>query len=114
MTQISEYHELYELFEELLSNNGSEIYMRKAKTYMNFTGPVLKTDFYTMSEAAARKQEVLIGIQQLVNRNPKSTRHEYNEPVLNPAKWTGDNRGGKKLMEYELLPDDLLVVIASN
>ena len=57
---------------------------------------------------------VLIGIQQLVNRNPKSTRHEYNEPVLNPAKWTGDNRGGKKLMEYELLPDDLLVVIASN
>ncbi len=114
MTQISEYHELFEFFEEILSNTGSEIYMHEAKTYLRFKENSIKTDFYTLTEAAAHRQEVLIGIQKLKNRNFWSGNHEYEEPVLNPPKWEADSNGVKHLIEYELLPDDLLVVISQS
>ncbi len=114
MTQISEYPELYEFFEEILSNVGSEIYMRKASAYLNFTGDVIKTDFYTMTEACARHEDVLIGIQRRKISAGRELKHEYDEPILNPPKWEEDSSGQKKLAEYELRPDDLLVIVSSH
>ncbi len=114
MTQISEYHELYELFDELLSSEGAEIYMHRANTYLNFKEPVVRTDFYTMSEAVSRRREVLIGFQKLKYRDPGVKCHEYEEPVLNPPKWEMNNVSEMKLIEYELLPEDLLVVISDS
>ncbi len=114
MTQISEYHELYDFFEEILSNNGSEIYMRKAMAYLNFTEDVLRTDFYTMTKAAAMHGEVLIGLQKLKADPGEGRRLEYEEPVLNPPKWTVGSDGKKQLLEYALKPEDLLVVISSH
>ncbi|MCR4892029.1 MAG: hypothetical protein K5989_07625 [Lachnospiraceae bacterium] len=114
MTQISECTELYEFFDELLRTEGSEIYMRKAKTYLNFTDQTIKTDFYTMAEAAARRHEILIGIQKLKNRDPECRRCEYEVPVLNPVRWETGNGTEMQLVEFELLPDDLLVVLAEN
>lgn len=114
MTQISEYHELYDFFEEILSNVGSEIYMRKASAYLQFTGDVIKTDFYTMTEAAARHEDVLIGIQKLRESSDHSASNDYEEPVLNPPKWVTDESGRKHLAEYELRPDDLMIIVSSH
>ena len=112
MTQISQYHELYDMFQELLSNSGSEIYMKRADAYLTFTAPTMLTDFYTLTEAAGRRGEILIGLQRLKDRDPSCRRHEYEEPVLNPPKWKDTLTGPSELVEYELLPGDLLVIIA--
>ncbi len=101
-------------FYELLSSEGSEIYMHRANTYLNFERSTVKTDFYTISEAVSRRREVLIGFQKLKNRDPGVTHHEYEEPMLNPPKWAMNNKAEMELCEYELLPEDLLVVISRN
>ncbi len=77
VTQISQERELKAIFEELLRNEGSEIYVRPAGNYIK-TG--VKTDIYTASEAAARRREILIGYR----KTDKKT-GEF-EIVTNPPK----------------------------
>lgn len=77
VTQICQSRELKLIFEELLRENGSEIYVRPAKNYVKLG---VKTDIYTACEAAARQREVMIGYR----RRDKDTGAV--EIVTNPPK----------------------------
>ena len=61
VTQICQSRELKLIFEELLRENGSEIYVRPAGNYVKLG---VKTDIYTACEAAARQREVMIGYRR--------------------------------------------------
>ncbi len=85
VTQICQERKLKPVFEELLREEGSEIYVRPARNYIK-TGQ--KTDIYTASEAAARQREVLIGYRktdaatgniEIVTNPPKSTEVLFGE-----------------------------------
>ena len=78
VTQICQSRELKRIFEELLRQDGSEIYVRPAKNYLKLGE---KTNIYTACEAAARQRETLIGYRRLdratgaveiVNNPPKA------------------------------------------
>ncbi|MCR4908398.1 MAG: hypothetical protein K5985_06150 [Lachnospiraceae bacterium] len=77
VTQICQERNLRAIFEELLKEEGSEIYVRPAGNYIK-TGQ--KTDIYTAGEAAARQREVLIGYR----KTDKTTGNI--EIVTNPPK----------------------------
>ena len=79
VTQICQERNLKAIFEELLREEGSEIYVRPAGCYIK-TGE--KTDIYTACEAAARQREILIGYRkadkntgnfEIVTNPPKSS-----------------------------------------
>ena len=85
VTQICQERELKAIFEELLREEGSEIYVRPAGCYIK-TGE--KTDIYTACEAAARQREVLIGYRkmdkdtgniEIVTNPPKSSEVLFEE-----------------------------------
>ena len=61
VTQICQSRELKRIFEELLRENGSEIYVRPAGNYVKLG---VKTNIYTACEAAARQREVMIGYRR--------------------------------------------------
>ena len=77
VTQICQARELKQIFQELLREDGSEIYVRPAKNYV-VAGQ--KTDIYTACEAASRQREALIGYRTM---NPDT---EEVEIVMNPPK----------------------------
>jgi ion channel POLLUX/CASTOR len=58
LSQLSENHRLHEVFDELLTSGGSEIYLRPVAEYITPGEPV---DFYTVTEAAQRKGETALG-----------------------------------------------------
>ncbi len=61
VTQICQSRELKLIFEELLREKGSEIYVRPAGNYVRLG---MKTDIYTVCEATARQREVMIGYRR--------------------------------------------------
>lgn len=61
LAQISENRYLVGIFNHLLSDEGSEIYLKPAKSYVVLNEPV---DFYTVSKAAVAKDEIAIGYKQ--------------------------------------------------
>ncbi|MBO6301226.1 MAG: hypothetical protein J6N15_02185 [Ruminiclostridium sp.] len=85
VTQICQQRELKQIFEELLREEGSEVYVRPAKNYIV---PGSKTDIYTACEAAARQREVLIGYRltdpetgemEMITNPPKSREITFGE-----------------------------------
>ena len=85
VTQICQSRELKLIFEELLRENGSEIYVRPAKNYVKLG---VKTNIYTACEAAARQREVMIGYRridrdtgavEMVNNPPKAEEIVFEE-----------------------------------
>lgn len=62
MTQVSQNIALYDIFEDLLDEEGSEIYMKPAKNYVKLGTPV---DFYTVAAAASEKNEVFVGYKSV-------------------------------------------------
>jgi hypothetical protein len=80
LTQLSENRELKTVFDDLFDAEGSEIYLKLASNYVELNTPV---NFYTVSESAARKNEVAIGyrIAELCHDSSKS----YGV-VVNPKK----------------------------
>jgi Trk K+ transport system NAD-binding subunit len=58
LAQLSENKKLKEVFDDLFSAKGSEIYLKPALIYVKPGTPV---DFYTVAESAAAKNEVAIG-----------------------------------------------------
>ncbi len=85
VVQICQARELKRIFQELLREEGSEIYVRPAKNYV-VAGQ--KTDIYTACEAAARQREVLIGYRttnpetgemQIVTNPPKASEIVFGE-----------------------------------
>ncbi|MFC2145250.1 hypothetical protein ACFLQQ_02860, partial [Actinomycetota bacterium] len=58
LTQISENRLLDPIFEDLLCESGSEIYLKKVRDFIRIDEPV---DFYTVLEAAGQKNDLAIG-----------------------------------------------------
>ena len=76
MTQISQTREQFEILDDLLSDSGSELYMKIANRYVVTDKPV---NFYTVCASASRYGEVAIGYKK-VKEDGKF------EIVLNPPK----------------------------
>ncbi len=93
MTQIAENRELTALFEDILDEEGSEIYMKPASDYVK-TG--VSVDFYTVTESAARKGHIAIGYKKI--------RDGVTEIVTNPLK--------SEQTIYE--KEDYMIVIAED
>lgn len=93
MTQIAENRELTALFEDILDEEGSEIYMKPASEYVKTGVPV---DFYTVTESAARKGHIAIGYKKI--------RDGATEIVTNPLK--------SEQTVYE--KEDYMIVIAED
>lgn len=93
MTQIAENRELTALFEDILDEEGSEIYMKPASEYVKTGVPV---DFYTVTESAARKGHIAIGYKKI--------RDGVTEIVTNPS----------KSEQTVYLNEDYMIVIAED
>lgn len=76
MTQISQAREQFTILDDLLSDEGSELYMKDAARYVKLGEPV---DFYTMGAAASRYNEVAVGYKKVRSEG------EF-DIVLNPPK----------------------------
>lgn len=96
LAQISENPDLIRVFGELMDPDGSEIYLRPAADYIR---PNARPDFYTVTEAAARRGEVALGYR-LYGQAQKAPNFGV---WLNPDK-------SRKLPE--LCEDDRIVVLA--
>jgi hypothetical protein len=94
VSQISENRHLLPVFEDLLSIQGSEIYLKPARDYVK-TGVVL--DFYTLVAAASEKDEIAIGYQ--INHKA-----HLSKLILNPL----------KSETFTLTDADMIVVIAED
>lgn len=68
LTQIAENRDLYTVFEQLFSDEGSEIYLKPATDYVQ---PGQEMDFYTVIESASRKGETAIGYRLMKDANNK-------------------------------------------
>lgn len=86
-TQISQTPELYDVFDELLCADGSEIYMKRASNYIKFKsdneGVVL--DSYTISAVVAKHEEVWIGIYGTSEK--RSNQDLYSKPLVISELW---------------------------
>ena len=80
MSQVSENKFLMKVFEDLFDADGSEIYIKPAKEYIQ---PGIPVNFYTIVESAARKNEVAIGYR--IVADSKRADKDYGVTV-NPKK----------------------------
>ncbi len=93
--QVSENRELLPLFHEILTEEGSEIYMKPAFLYVKTNTDV---NFYTVTEAAARRGEIAIGYK-------KFSREERKQLIVtNPEKGEAVN----------FSDEDMVIVIAED
>jgi ion channel POLLUX/CASTOR len=81
LAQISENKELHEVFRDLFSVQGSEIYMKLAADYVSLGVPV---NFYTVVEAARQRGETALGYRIKAQANDAA--HNYGV-VTNPNKF---------------------------
>lgn len=89
MAQISENPMLLPLFNDLLDEEGSELYMKPVADYVNVGVPV---DSYTLSESAALKGEIYVGYRHIGDKkgnvivNPRKDEkivfNEYDQIVV--------------------------------
>ena len=98
MTQVSENKYLMRVFEDLFDADGSEIYIKPAKEYVAIGE---QTNFYTILESAARKNEVAIGYR--IFAKSKDVNHDYGV-VVNP----------KKSDYFELTERDEIIVLSED
>lgn len=80
LAQVSENPTRMEVFEQLFSSDGSEVYIRPADLYIL---PGFEADFYTVTAAAARRRETAIGFR--IAAHALSKTHGYGIH-LNPDK----------------------------
>ena len=96
-SQISEDRLLASVFADLLDEEGSEIYLKRARDYVTTDQSV---DFFTVARAAAAKGEVFIGYKD-ITRTPDGMKVDIR---LNPAK--------TDTITFD--DDDLIIVIAED
>lgn len=104
LAQVSENKHLAAVFADLLDTQGMEIYLRPASDYVVTGRPV---NFYTVVEAAARRNEVAIGHRLREAQAPDRAHHRalHAEGIqLNPPKGALATYG----------PDDRIIVIAAD
>jgi ion channel POLLUX/CASTOR len=80
MCQVSEDRRLANVFDELISPEGSELYLRPASDYVE---PGVPLTFYTVVEAASRRGEVAVGYRLKVEAGDPNTSYGVH---LNPEK----------------------------
>jgi voltage-gated potassium channel Kch len=80
LSQLSENKKLKHVFDDLFDPEGSEIYLKPASGYIKEGEEV---NFYTVTEAAARKNEVAIGYRQNKYRFDEDKQYGV---VVNPKK----------------------------
>jgi hypothetical protein len=81
LAQASENENLSAIFEDLLDEQGSEIYMRPAELYLELNHPM---SFYTVTEACRQRGEVAIGYVR--KRDGESDGRNLGGVVVNPKK----------------------------
>ena len=98
MTQVAENKYLMRVFEDLFDADGSEIYIKPVRLYVDISQQV---NFYTVLESAARKGEVAIGYR--IVKYARESARGYGV-VVNPPK-------------SELIPfseEDMVIVLAED
>ena len=80
LAQLEENEDLYEVFEELLSSEGSEVHLYPAELYVK---PGTEADFYTVLAAAQKRGETAFGYR--IEAKAKNREAQYGV-VLNPVK----------------------------
>ena len=98
MTQVAENRNLAPVFAELLDSDGSEIYLKPARNYVELNGPI---NMYTLSHLVSRREEVFLGYKKIEMNDGGKNNVEI---VLNPTK--KDN--------IIFSEDDWLVVLAKD
>lgn len=98
LSQVSENKRLTEVFDDLFSASGAEIYLRPANLYVK-DGE--ESDFYTVLEAARRRGETAIGFR--IDEHARNSERAYGVTV-NPTKT--DSR--------TFAPGDKVIVLAEN
>lgn len=99
-TMIAQNRELHQAFMEILSNDGSEIYMIRAGDFVNGE-KIGQYSFHALAGMFMKWNMVLIGYRQVNNDGT------YRDPVLNPG--ISDTSAGIGLRK-----DDYLIVIAEG
>ena len=100
MAQISQNRAMREFFEGLLSNEGFEVYLKRASSYVPMGTQI---DLFTAIDAVSKRKEVLIGIHR-----HGATR--TSELMINPPKYS---RSGQ-LLSYTFEQDDFFVVLSET
>lgn len=98
MSQVAEEKDLMRVFEDLFDADGSEIYIKPAKEYVQVGQSM---NFYTVLESAARKNEVAIGYRNIAKARDADSQYGI---VLNP----------KKSEIFTLEEDDMVIVLSED
>ena len=98
ITQVSENKGLMRVFEDILDEDGSEIYMKPITDYINIGSEV---NFYTLIESAKRKNETAIGYRTM--------QHEHD---ANMAYGVKTNPKKSDLINFS--PQDKIIVLAED
>lgn len=98
MAQISENKYLKEVFDDLFNAEGSEIYIRPVSEYIK---PGIETNFYTILESAAQKNEIAIG-------------YRIEKDYYDFSKAYGINLNPLKSKRINLSTEDKIIVIAEE
>ena len=91
LTQVSENGELLEVFQDLFTSEGSEIYLKPARDYV-LTGRAV--NFYTVTEAARRRGETAIGycLERHANDSSRAYGVRVNPPKSEPLTFEPEDR----------------------
>lgn len=98
MSQFSENAELFDVFTDILDPEGSEIYLKPIGDYVVTGQPV---NFYTVTEAARRRNETAIGYR--IHSEAESGSSSY-----------GVHTNPKKSQPITFSPEDKVIVIAES
>ncbi|OFV70772.1 MULTISPECIES: CASTOR/POLLUX-related putative ion channel [Acetobacterium] len=82
LTQVSENRMINTVFEDLFDADGSELYIKRASKYIQ---PDKAVNYYTLVEAAKRKNEIVIGY--VIAAEQKDAKKDYGI-YINPSKST--------------------------
>ncbi len=98
ITQVSENKHLMRVFEDILDEDGSEIYMKPASNYIHVDEPV---NFFTLTASGIQKGHTIIGYRKMSDEH-------------NAAKSYGIQLNPSKPEVIKFSPEDKLIVLADD
>lgn len=98
ITQVSENKHLMRVFEDILDEDGSEIYMKPITDYVSVQQPV---NFYTLVQSGIEKGQTVIGYRRMVNEH-------------NAAEAYGIKLNPEKQVMIQFSAEDKLIVLADD
>lgn len=98
ITQVSENKHLMRVFEDILDEKGSEIYMKPITDYVNVQQPV---NFYTLVQSGIEKGQTVIGYRRMVDEH-------------NAAEAYGIKLNPEKSVMIQFSAEDKLIVLADD